>query len=56
MNENVKINMIDNYFALYYLKSEENYKKLEKVIGNKEYFIYIFYLFILFIYFILKNV
>ena len=51
MNENVKINMIDKYLARYDLKSEENYKKLEKVIGNKEYFIYIFYLFILFILF-----
>ena len=40
MNENVKINSINNYFAWYDLKSEENYKKLEKVIEKKEYFIY----------------
>ena len=35
MNENVEISMINNYLARHDLKNEENYKKLEKVIGNK---------------------
>ena len=39
MNENVKINQINNHLARYDLKSEGNFEKIEKVIGNKEYYI-----------------
>ena len=32
--------MINNYLARYDLKSEENFEKIEKVIENKEYYVY----------------
>ena len=32
--------MINNYRARYDLKSEENFEKIEKVIENKEYYVY----------------
>ena len=36
MNENVKINSINNYLTIYYLKSEDNYKELESVFEKKK--------------------
>ena len=36
MNENLKINSINNYITRYDLKNEENHKNLEKVIKKKK--------------------
>lgn len=36
MNENLKINSINNYITRYDLKNEENHKNLEKVTKKKK--------------------
>ena len=40
MNENIKKNLIYNYLSRYNFVSEKDYKKLEKLLKKKEYFIY----------------